>query len=324
MKKLSLLLFLFVALQSCTSSEQSEGGMRDKSIDFPKTIDVACKQVDLPAVVEMMGWCLDDSLLYFRSTNTEFFFYRFRLSDFSLVDSCGRKGNGPDEWISPNITTMQNQSLLVMDFGSKRGFYQMKGKEFAKLASYKYFDNVSDMQVYKYPLIGYTNFFPREVSWKLYDIEAGVTRDSIRYLDETNKGDALGQHEFFWNFMAGNKVVLAHLKRDQYTILQLQGDTIDKVQIYQGDDLSDSPSGYYYGDVECTDKYIFLLSHKRQTEGKRDATEVEVYDYEGNPVCLLKLGIAAHHMLLDKPRQRLLFLSPADDYVYVADLDFAV
>lgn len=280
-------------------------------------------QVELPAVIEMMEWCLDDSLLHFKSVDTEYFFYTFNLSDFSLVDSCGKRGQGPDEWLFPRMTIMSDGSRLIMDSG-KKGFYRMKNGEISKLASYKQYDNVTNMDVYKYPLIGYMNHFPREVSWKLYDVEKGMTRDSIRYLDETNEGKALLQHEFFWDFTTGDKVVLAHLYRDQYTILQLQDDTIGNVHIYRGSDESSSVGGYYYGDVECTDKYIFLLSHKRQMKGQRDAMEVEVYDHNGNPVRLLKLGIAAQHMLLDKPRRRLLFLSPADDYVYVADLDFDV
>ena len=326
MKKLSFILcfLLLVLFQACTVSEKTGSEILYKSVDFPKSLNLTCTQVELPAVVEMMGWCLDDSLLYFRSTDTEYFFYTFRLSDFSLVDSCGRKGQGPNEWLFPRMTTMPDGGLFIMDSSNKRGFYRMKNQEVTRLASCKNFDNVSDMQIYKYPLIGYMNFFPREVSWKLYDVEAGLTKDSIRYLDESNKGQALQQHEFFWNFAADDKVVLAHLYRDEYTVLQLKGDTINSVQICQGDDYTDSSNGFYYGDVECSDKYIFLLSHKRQTKSKRNATEVEVYDYQGNPVCLLKLGIAAQHMLLDRPRQRLLFLSPDDDYVYVANLDLNV
>lgn len=315
---------MLVFFQSCTFTSKTENGICEKSIAFPKTVDLLCKQIDLPATLEMMYWCLDDSLLYFRSTDTEYFFYTFRLSDFSLVDSCGRKGQGPDEWLFPRMTTMADGGLLVMDSSKKRGFYQMKNRTVTQLASCKNFDNITNMQVYRYPLIGYMNFFPREVSWKLYDIESGLTKDSIRYLDETNKGQALQQHEFFWDFGPDDKVVLAHLNRDQYTVIQLRDNRIDDVLLYQGSDFSDSVNEYYYGDVECTEKYIFLLSHKRQSKGNMDSTEVEVYDYEGNPVCLLKLGISAQHMLLDKPRQRLLFLSPDDDYVYVADLDFKV
>jgi len=324
MKKNSIFILIIIFLQSCASFDKREDCVYEKSVDFPKMINLNCKQIDLPATIEPMSWCLDDSLLYFRSSDTEYFFYTFRLSDFVLVDSCGRKGQGPDEWLFPRMATMSDGGLLVMDSSVKRGFYRMKNKEIVKLASCRNFDNISDMHVYKYPLIGYMNFFPREVSWKFYDIETGITKDSILYLDETNKGQALQQHEFFWDFATSDRVVLAHLKRDQYTILQLQNDTIGSVCIYQGDDYSNSLSEYYYGDVECSDKYIFLLSHKRQAEGKLNSTEIEVYDYEGTPVCLLKLGIAAQHMLLDKPRQRLLLLSPVDDYVYIADLDFNV
>lgn len=173
-------------------------------------------------------------------------------------------------------------------------------------------------------MMGYMSYSPQEVCWKYYDVKTGETKDSIRYVDETNAGRALQEHEFFWDFMKDDKVVLAHLTRDEYTILELKNDTIDNVQLYKGNDEADNESGYYYGDVECTDKYIFLLSHKRQESGHREAMEVEVYDYEGNPVYLLKLGIIAQHMLLDKSHKRLLLLSPADDYVYVANLDFEI
>ena len=73
--------------------------------------------------------------------------------------------------------------------------------------------------------------------------------------------------------------------------------------------------------VECSEDYIFLLSHKHQSRSEGiGSTEVEMYDYSGNPICLIKLDIYAQNMLLDIPRKRLLLLTPGDDYVYIADL----
>lgn len=321
MKNLFLwLLFSLVVNQACTFSGEANEEIYGKSNDFPKILDVSCKQIELPAIIEMMSWCLDDSLLYFKSTDTEYFFYTFDLDDFALVDSCGRKGQGPNEWLYPEMTIMSDGERLILDKGA---FYRLKGQNITKLAPYRRFENISGLQFLEYPLVGYMYFSPKEVGWKLYDMENMVTKDSVAYKDEGNKGQALQQYDFFWDYAANNKVVMAHLYEDKYTVLHLQNDTIGKKQIYKGDVSFDSNRGELcYGDIECTEKYLFLLSHKRQKEGYLNATEIEVYDYEGNPVALLKLGIAAQHMLVDKVRQRILLLSPSDDFLYIADLNF--
>lgn len=326
MKKYLSLFVSLLFLQSCVFQENAKNQINEKSCDFKGVFEVSCKQIELPAVIDVVNWCLNDSLLFCQSDNTENIFYAFSLIDFSLVESFGTKGMGPKEWLYPQMALSKNEKMILDD--GKRKLSYIENQDIVKSVPYKGLDIPSDFKIYSYPLIGYMNFNPREVSWKLYDIETNQVKDSILYVDETNKGMALQLHEFFWDFGRDNTVVLASLYKDQYTVAKIQEDSIAQSLVYKGDGSSicetfngSSTSKLFYGDVECSEDYIFLLSHKHQSRSEGiGSTEVEMYDYSGNPICLIKLDIYAQNMLLDIPRKRLLLLTPGDDYVYIADL----
>ena len=55
-------------------------------------------------------------------------------------------------------------------------------------------------------------------------------------------------------------------------------------------------------------------------ESDEHSSEIEVFDYEGNAVCLLKLDYAASNMLLDKKHSRFLFTSYSDDDIHFAPI----
>ena len=307
-------------MAACTSPEMGKVQTLEKENDFKQTIDLVCEQMEVPAIISIREWQIQDSLLLCQSDDTDYFYYRFRLSDFALVDSFITKGQGPGEFIFPTMARSENDEWLALNRG-KREFVKMKGKEMIKEIPYKRYENITDMKTYRYPLVGYMNFFPREVTWKLFDVETNTVKDSILYMDETNKGQALQQHDFKWDFGADNRVVLAFRNRDEYTVAKLQADTIANIKIYHG--TESTASGAYYTDVQCSDKYIFLLSGKHDAstmESDEHSSEIEVFDYEGNAVCLLKLDYAASNMLLDKKNSRFLFTSYSDDDIHFAPI----
>ena len=78
----------------------------------------------------------------------------------------------------------------------------------------------------------------------------------------------------------------------------------------------------YYSDVVCGD-FIYLLSQREiDLSGMSGTSQIEVYDYSGKPVKLIKLDIMAVRMLYDKHNGRFVFLSPSDNDLHVLDYAF--
>lgn len=307
-------------MTACTSPETGKVQTLEKANDFKQTIDLVCEQMEVPAIISIREWQIQDSLLLCQSDNTDYFYYRFRLSDLALVDSFITKGQGPGEFNFPTMARSENDEWLALNYG-KNEFVKIKGKEMMKNIPYKRNDNISDMKLYHYPLVGHETHFPHEVTWKLYDVESDVVKDSIRYVDESNKGQATQIYSYKWDFGADNQVVLAFRNKDEYSVAKLNADTIANIKIYRG--TESTVSGAYYGEVQCSDKYIFLLSYKNDagTMANDNYTpEIEVYDYEGNAICRMKLDYAASNMLLDKKNSRLLFTSYSDDDIHIAPI----
>lgn len=318
--KFRILAFSALAfMASCTPAEQEKVQVREKLIDFKQIIEPVCEQVELPAIIDIRDWQLQDGLLLCQSDNTEHIFYRFRLSDFALVDSFITQGQGPGEFVFPAMARGKGDEWLALNRG-KSQFVNMKGSEMVKTIPNKCFENIGKMKIYRYPLMGYQGYNPREVTWKLYDVETDRVKDSLLYVDESNKGAALSLHNYEWDFGADDRVVLAFRNRDEYVVAKLNADTIANVAIYKGGETPLADFGAYYTGVMCSDKYIFITSSKHNTgtiKSGGQTSEIEVYDYEGNAVCLMKFDYSISRALLDEKRERFIFASYSDDYIHI-------
>lgn len=84
-----------------------------------------------------------------------------------------------------------------------------------------------------------------------------------------------------------------------------------------------SKENAYYVDVVCGKDYFYLLSAKNvkfSQDGPSGNSEIEIYDYNGNPVAHLQLDFISMKMVVDEDRDRLLLTSPMDEDIHIVQL----
>lgn len=294
-----------VVLNGCQDS--SDGNLIKKSTDFPEVVTVNAQILEFPTIMSIRGWTIDGQTLICKSRHTDYFFYEFNLPDLAPKDSFCMTGQGPEEFLFPELLVTKDKRRFIIDNAKKGGYFYANGK-LEKVVSINSQDIMSSLHEYDYPLIGYKSDVPNELTWKLVNIETGATLDSILYVDEDKKGEALMKYDFEWTF-GDNRLYMASRKEDKVTVYLIENGKLMEACVWKGNETS--LSKYTYTAIDCTEDYVYLLS------SKKEQSEVEVYSLKGEPVCLLKLGTHVVDMLVDEKYGRLLFLTADQELVFV-------
>lgn len=313
MKYFFYLIWILLFFGSC-QNEQSKKWSKEIRNDrkFPNIRMASEISKDLNSIISIDEWCLNDSVIICKSSLTDNFFHVFNLSNLTLRNSFGTKGNGPNEWIAPHLFIESQNDWIIIDNGKKECFILKNGKIYKKMPLYTKY-TYSMPQIIRYPIIGVIENIPNKPIWKLQDIETGDILDSFSLtMDNTdNKKDI---SEFCWS-ISNNHIVFANLFIDQFSIHELNENKMINKYLIKGDGLI-SKNKCYYSDITCTDDCIYILSQKNVDISTGDGTsELEVYNYDGSPKELFKLNFIANKMLFDNLNKKMLFLSPLDDSI---------
>ena len=170
------------------------------------------------------------------------------------------------------------------------------------------------MQTYDYPICSYLTYSPKETLIKLYNIEKDSIMNEITLVNNNYK------ERFAYNFK--NKyLVTAYNRVERIVIYSIENNYKLSPTIILNGFLNESPEKYYYSDVVCDKNFFYLLSQKNVDFTNIDGySHIEVYDYSGNNIALLKLDILAKRMLIDKINNRFLFLSQLDDKIHIGNI----
>lgn len=306
MKKIGVIVLL-VAIGLCGCQDSSDVYFIKKSTDFPEVVAINPQILEFPSIMAIRDWTISGQSLICKSRHTNYFFYEFNLSDLAPKDSFCMTGQGPEEFLFPELLVTKDKGCFIIDNAKREGFFYTNGK-FEKVVSFNSRDIMSSLHEYDYPLIGYKSDVPNELTWKLVNIEAGATLDSVLYVDEDRKGEALMKFDFEWTF-EGNRLYMASRIEDKVTVYPIENGKLMEECVWKGNETSSSK--YTYTAIDCTKDYVYLLS------SKKEQSEVEVYSKKGEPVCLFKLGIHVIDMLVDEEFGRLLFLTTDQELAFV-------
>lgn len=114
------LLFLTLFVLSCNSAEQ-----HNKHVNGIPETSLNGKNIYLEGIFEPHRMVIVDSLLIITSYQGDYFFHIYNLTNHKLKKEFGRKGKGPDEFLSPRIfngqrTIKENDSTLLQIFDEGR------------------------------------------------------------------------------------------------------------------------------------------------------------------------------------------------------------
>lgn len=297
------------------SCNKSDNNTRCKekvmSCDFNANLDVSTINVELDEILEIQDWYIHDTLLICKNDVGTPFYYTFDLATFKKVNSFGQKGNGPTEWISPQLVSNQ-KDLFVIDNQTKN--IHKVDSIMSKIGKSKEVFAINYLHSRNYPICSYLTYSPKETSIKLYNIENDSLVEEFLLVNKEYK-------QRFSYDINGNKLVTAYNRVERITIYSIEEDYSLSPSITLNGSLSESPNQYYYSDVVCDEKYFYLLSQKNVNFKNIDGySQIEVYDYLGNNIALIKLDILAKRMLMDKINDRFILLSQMDDNLHIANI----
>lgn len=315
-KQRLLILLLATFLFSCGRKESitpwETGAEKEDAFEQTKSLSSVAEEVN--AVISIDEWFLDDTLLICHTSLNGSCFYRFDVRNWQLVDSLGRRGNGKDELIYPHLAIKAPGEYFVVDNG-RRKTYLLCADSIRKSPTADLEQLVSAPKFLGYPWLGYVEEYPDKTVWRLRNIETNIVSDSLCLTNE-EKQNRIPLNEICWDASAG-QVVLAFLYKEQFAIGHKNPDGKRSWCLFAGRGQHGQP---YYSDIVCQEDCFYLLSQKHvDMETKSGHTEVEIYDYRGKPLKLLKLDFIAKRMLVDSARNRLLLLSPQDDLIHIVE-----
>ncbi len=219
-----------------------------------------------------------------------------------------------------------NKKTIVAD-SQTRIFTEFKGGEKSEIVcpdKWALFNQLCDVN---YPIIssyelGRDNEGREVLKWGIMDVTTGEKIDSINFNahDESDPDVRL----FLKTATNGQYIVFVNIPKDEFQIAKVSSDgKVTERTVYKGSDAL-SPESPYYVDVVCGKEYFYLLSEKNAKFSRQDGlsgnSDIEIYDYAGNPVAQLKLDIISISMLLDEDRGRLLLTSPLDEDIHIVQL----
>lgn len=320
-----LYMALIAAMTSCGGRMSQGNGVCEKNADFPKVVSVPDSAIELDAIIRIDGWNVGDSALVCLSEDTDKLIYRFDLDNFQTIDSFGVKGQGPGEFLSPNLAKSTHKRTIVAD-SEKRIFTEFKGNEQSEIKcqdEWMLFNQLCDVN---YPIVssyelGFDNENNEVLKWTVMDVTTGKKIDSIYFnrYDEAYPNVRM----FLSTSTNGKYIVFITIPKDEFQIAEVNPDgKIIERTIYKGSKEMSNERPYYV-DVVCGKNYVYLLSAKNarfSKDGISGNSEVEIYTYDGNPVALLQLDVVSIKMMLDEDRGRLLLTSPLDEDIHIVQL----
>lgn len=304
--------FCVFLLFSCNkNSSKIEKQERIMNYDFDTNLDISTTSVELEEILDIQDWYIRDSLLICKNSLGSPFYYSFNLSNFQFNSSFGQKGNGPTEWISPQLVVGRN-NLFVIDNQTK--YLYKIDSVISKMGKCKELFAINYLQTCNYPICSYLTYSPKETLIKLYDVE----KDSI--MNETILANNDYKERFAYN-VNSKFLVTAYNRIERIVIYTTENNYKLSPSIILNGTLNESPGKYYYSDVVCDENFFYLLSQKNvDFTNINGYSHIEVYDYSGNNIALLKLDIFAKRMLLDEKNNRFVFLSQMDDNIHIGKI----
>lgn len=309
------LLLVLIMQVGCSDSDKSpEWDLRkDKSNYFLQKYSIPTRPISIDATLSIDEWLLDDTLVVCTTYKNAYCFYRLRVDSFHLIDSLGKRGNGPDEFIFPHISSHSSGVYYVIDNGKNKSYFINKDS-ITQIQTKKKSGLITAPQLINYPIVGYVEDLQSKKIWRKQNMLTGETLDSLCI--EGIEGSAMSEN-LYWSHL-GDKVVLGFLNQNQFAVGTPDNAARMRWTLFTGNTQTEK---LYYSDVVCGEKCFYLLSQQQVDMKKKSGySMVEIYDMEGQSLACIDLDIIARRMLVDEKNKKIILLSPLDDNIHIGTL----
>lgn len=297
--KFGALLFSVLVLGSC-----SEGQNKDHiRKDFPESQVVSThKAFDLDGDDDIKGMLLLNNKFYLEN-NKKSPLYNIYDKQGNKTGDFGVVGHGKNEFIMPNLCEGTNDTVFIIDNGSK-SYYSIYDSNVVYKKPIKIGHNVNRVKTIEWPYIGYYYHAGNQLTWNLYDLKNNKIVASLPFIGETPYLET-----FVWD-SNGSHLVFAYKYYNKLRLCTMSSEkTILKELVLDDGTQQPQESHCFYSDIICSNDFFFVISQEDITvDNPSGVSKVLLYDYEGNPLKELKLDRIYLQMAWDKTTKRLYFV----------------
>ena len=308
---LSMTSIRLFTLVGCSKSNSKSTITTEKlSLDFQKEYSIDAEAKSFPALIDIEDFFVcGNSLVCFSDLDT-FAVHCFNLNDFSFQNKLGKRGEGPNEFIEPNIIKSK-ESISENNIVDSWRFKIIYNNDTIRI------DNglPNDISEINNHLLGYYTLEAGDRCLKIFDKDLKTVTDSISM---GSLSEDLKMKPFNWA-TNGKQIVISFINENIISILH--PDIFDNdILLLKGSNL---PSGKiaFLSPVCAEDKFYVINNNEVDFKTSSGESEIWSFDYEGNPIERIKTNIIATRMCYDNSNNRLILRGREDDVLYTIHLN---
>jgi len=309
--------WLILLLCSCGNSNES-ARVESLSSQFPTEINAVDSVYELPVEVAIKQWSMSGDTLIILTTDHKNMIMTIDLKDMSLIDSIGTIGQGPGEFLTPVLLNSDKDEMFLAD-AMKGTYHRLQSSGYGPVV-YNLGTSVAMNDAYIVSPHNLLNveYTPKYTRMIIRDLVSGNVTDSLNLPIVALNRDNISTPDFKVG-SAGKYSVVAYQGVNRFDIITNDGEKLNSRTVFEGN----SPTGnlqFFYIGVENAPEYFALLSMKGKDVTDRSTTpDIELYDYNGNPIAKIHINFVTGKMLMDSANNRMLLLGQ-DDKLHIISL----
>ena len=317
-------------LFGCINQNEKENIQSISEEDFKENIQLREERKVTKEMLNVRNFFVQDSFLVVNNSRKDSLFMVFDLSTFKCLHSWGRRGHGPNEHgLFTHTVKLSDDSFQIADFSRYRiDTYALP--KFNLVSENKIVNERKERALRHIPqklltdghYYYYDNFIKHELFLSKW--QNGETPEEIYDFGKYKK--TYKSSSFYWGCLGLNKehnrIVYAYKYLRRFDLLDLDGNYIKTVKINpyptiheRGKNLDREKSTMCYMAVRASKDsfYIYYLGYtvdELEDKGRKIATYIEEFDWNGNPVNRYKLNrVISDFEIIKNDEEKLSFIA---------------
>lgn len=267
---------------------------------------ISSEKVPLPITIDVSDIVMIGSSIACISEQDTFAIHLLDAKNFSPLSKFAKRGEGPGEYLEPEIVVPLDSNLSIVDCWRSRVYDISMGDTL-------YLDTDLPNQIretgkHQY---GYIILNGREHLFKIMDFRTGEITDT---LSMSTVSPELNDSEYFWA-TNGKKAVFAFLKKRTVLIFDLKDGVLKNGNMLNS---SLNEGEFAYSGVACLNDRFALLSHTGVDFEKGTGNSgIEIYDYDGKPIQHIETDLITKRFVYDTENKRFVLTGIDDEFLNI-------
>lgn len=308
-----VVLAIILCLSSCKRRE--DVSTKDISESFPVDISLAETQYEMPIDMAIKQWAINADTLYVITEARDSVVVVMDSYDFSIMNSFGQIGNGPDEYVMPVLLPSDKDGMFLAD-ASKGVMYGLNPDGVSLVNSNIATMPFNDARLLSLPYMIGLEYSPMGTRLIIRNILNGSILSNMDF-SASDFPSGVSTKDIVVNGY-GNYEIVAYIGKDQFEILEMEGERFNTIRVFKGN-ATVGEDKFFYIDSYCGVDYFALLSVKN-TNPTAPKSSILFYQYDGTPIASIALDFWAYRLLIDEVNNYAIMLSPDDNDFHVVSL----